>query len=130
MGVDPEDSLIYKLFCEWFEDWEPPDNDREWNKMLCPFHGERRPSSSISYDNDAFVCRSCDVTGDALTLIMREEDCGFQDAIARAESLLDRSYTKIQAKSAKKSGTRVFGEAKAPDPRKPRGTFTFPDWIR
>ena len=130
MGVEPEESLIYRLFSEWFDDWDKPDNKNEWNKMLCPFHGESRPSSSISYDNDAFVCRSCGVRGDALALIMREEDCGFQDAICRAEGLLDRSYEKIQAKPKRKSGPRVFGTAEPVDARKPRGTFSFPDWIR
>lgn len=130
MGVDPEVTLIYKLFCEWFDDWEPPDNNHEWNKMRCPFHGESRASSSISYDNDAFTCRACPVKGDALSLIQYKEGCGFQDSKRRAEEVLGKSYERVQGKSSGKSGRRVFGKSKATNPRKPGGSFTFPDWIR
>lgn len=130
MGVEPEDSLIYKLFCEWFGEWDIPDNNGEWNKMCCPWHGESRASSSISYDNDAFVCRACGVKGDALSLIMRKEECGFQDSKRRAEEILGRSYEKVQAKSPRKSGGRVFGKSKASHTGKPKGSFAFPDWIR
>ncbi len=131
MGVDPEDSLIYKLFCEWFEDgWDMPDNDNEWNKMCCPFHVERRPSSSISYDNDAFTCRVCEYTGDALKLIMLKEECGFQDSKRRAEGILGKSYERVSRKPDRKSGRRVFGQSRTAHPRNSGGSFTFPDWIR
>jgi hypothetical protein len=130
MGSDPEVTLIYKLFSEWFEGWEAPDNNNEWNKMCCPWHGENRASSSISYDNDAFVCRACGVKGDALSLIMRKEECGFQDSKLYAERILGKSYEGVQGKPARKPGRRVFGKAKAANPRKSGGSFTFPDWIR
>lgn len=130
MGVDAEESLIYKLFCEWFGEWDIPDNKNEWNKMRCPFHTEDRASSSISYDNDAFVCRACGVKGDALSLIQNREGCGFQDSKRRAEEILGRSYEKIQAKSPGKSGGRVFGKQKPSYHRKPGKSFSFPDWIR
>jgi DNA primase len=107
-----------------------PDNDKEWNKMICPFHNESRPSSTISYDNDAFVCFACDWSGDALTLIQRKEECGFQDSKRYAEEILGRRYEKVQAKPSRKSSGRVFGKSKAPDSRKSKGSFTFPDWIR
>jgi DNA primase len=130
VGVEPEDSLIYKLFCEWFGEWDIPDNRGEWNKMCCPWHGDTRASSSISYDNDAFVCRACDVKGDALSLIMRKEDCGFQDSKLYAERILGKSYEGVQGKPARKSGRRVFGKSQAANPRKSGKSFTFPDWIR
>ncbi len=130
MGVVPEESLIYKLFCEWFEDWDIQPNENEWNKMCCPFHTESRASSSISYDNDAFVCRACGVKGDALALIMRKEECGFQDSKLYAERILGKSYTRVQGKSSGKSGGRVFGKSKAPNRRQSSRSFSFPDWIR
>lgn len=95
MGVVPEESLIYKLFCEWFGEWDIPDNNSEWNKLRCPWHGESRASSSISYDNDAFVCRACEVRGDALALIMRKEECGFQDSKLYAERILGRDRKSV-----------------------------------
>jgi hypothetical protein len=123
--------LIYKLFCEWFTDgWDMPDNDSEWVKMVCPFHQESRASAVISYDNDAFHCHACDWSGDALKLIMRKEDCGFQDSKRRAEDILGRSYEAILRKPGGKSSRRVFGKARPSNPRKPGGSFTFPDWIR
>jgi len=130
MGVAPEDSLIYKLFCEWFEDWDAVDNKNEWNKLICPFHNESRPSATISYDNDAFTCFACDWSGDALTLIQRKEDCGFHDSKRRAETILGRSYDKVQEKPKRKPRRIVFGEARPSNPRKPGGTLSFPDWIR
>lgn len=130
MSNDMYETLIYKLMCEWFPDWDAPDNTGEWVKCLCPFHGESRPSASISYDNDAFNCRVCEYTGDALKLIMIKEECGFQDSKRRAEDILGKSYERVSRKPSGKPRRRVFGKPGTANSRKPRGSFTFPDWIR
>jgi hypothetical protein len=131
VGSEPADGLIYKLFCEWFEDVDLPDNNGTWNKMVCPFHNESRPSATISYEYDAFRCHACGVAGDALKLIQDREGCGFQDSKRYAEGILGKSYTRVPHKPGKKSGgPRVFGKSRPNPPRKGKGTFSFPDWIR
>jgi DNA primase len=52
-------------------------------KGLCPFHGERTPSFTVSPERRRFKCFGCGAGGDAIAFVMRREGKGFSEA-ARA----------------------------------------------
>jgi DNA primase len=49
-------------------------------KGLCPFHGERTPSFTVSPERRRFKCFGCGAGGDAITFVMRREGKGFAEA--------------------------------------------------
>lgn len=61
---------------------------------LCPFHGERTPSFSVSGDKQLFYCFGCHAGGNVFTFIMKMEGLDFREAVARlaARSGIDVSY--------------------------------------
>ena len=102
-------SLITKVIQNYYPDWDPPkDRGQEWVSCLCPFHGEARPSATVSFVNDAFACFACGEKGDALALIMRREVIGYREAVEFAEELQPGSRDKIQKVPARKQGRRSF----------------------
>jgi DNA primase len=56
-------------------------------KGLCPFHGERTPSFTVSPERRRFKCFGCGAGGDAIAFVMRQEGKGFVEA-ARALAAL------------------------------------------
>lgn len=61
---------------------------------LCPFHGERTPSFSVSGDKQLFYCFGCHAGGNVFTFIMKMEGIDFREAVARlaARAGIDVSY--------------------------------------
>ncbi|GAA0602264.1 DNA primase [Virgibacillus siamensis] len=55
---------------------------------LCPFHGEKSPSFSVTQEKQIFHCFGCGKGGNVLTFIMEIEDFTFYEAI---KLLADRS---------------------------------------
>ncbi len=49
-------------------------------KGLCPFHGERTPSFTVSPERKRFKCFGCGAGGDAIAFVMRREGKGFAEA--------------------------------------------------
>jgi DNA primase len=49
-------------------------------KGLCPFHGERTPSFTVSPERRRFKCFGCGAGGDAIAFVMRREGKGFAEA--------------------------------------------------
>src|SRR5690606_17097003 len=105
-----EQPLITTVIQHYFPDWEPPPDRSEWVSCKCPWHGDSRPSASVSYINDAFVCFTCGVKGDAFKLIMREEGISYTKALEHAERLSPGSSSEVPRKPGRKSGRRAFGE--------------------
>src|SRR5690606_17500738 len=103
-------SLILKVLTHYFPDWEPPPDKREWVSCLCPFHGDSRPSATVSYINDAFACFTCGVKGSAVKIIMREEGISYTKAVEFAEGILPGSHNAVRGKPARKPGRRSFGK--------------------
>lgn len=48
---------------------------------LCPFHGEKTPSFSVSPDKGFFHCFGCGKSGDAITFVMEMEHLDFAPAV-------------------------------------------------
>lgn len=105
-----EDPLIVRVIQNYYPDWDPPrDRGREWQKALCPFHGESNPSATISFEHNAFKCFACDTKGDAISIIMREEEMTYREAVEHAETIAPGSYQQVSRKPAGKPRRRAFG---------------------
>ncbi|WP_163970024.1 DNA primase [Oceanobacillus halotolerans] len=48
---------------------------------LCPFHGEKTPSFSVTQEKQIFRCFGCGKGGNVVTFLMEIEDFSFQEAI-------------------------------------------------
>jgi DNA primase len=102
--------MIIEAIQRYHPDWDPPSDYKQWNKCLCPFHGESTPSAAVSYDLDGFNCFACDVRGDAVSIIRHEEGVSYSEAFRIAESLSLGIDNPISRKPARKPSRRVFGQ--------------------
>ncbi|MDR1209204.1 MAG: DNA primase [Clostridiales bacterium] len=48
---------------------------------LCPFHGEKSPSFSVSPEKQVYHCFGCGAGGNVITFVMSKENLGFVDAV-------------------------------------------------
>jgi DNA primase len=48
---------------------------------LCPFHGEKTPSFSVSPSKEIFKCFGCGKSGSAITFLMEHEKYGYVEAL-------------------------------------------------
>ena len=69
-------------------------------KGLCPFHGEKTPSFSVSVDKNLFHCFGCGVGGNTLSFVMQYEHCDFLEAVERLAG-----YCGLQVEYEQGSGT-------------------------
>ncbi|EKN64253.1 DNA primase [Schinkia azotoformans] len=49
---------------------------------LCPFHGEKTPSFSVSADKQIYHCFGCGAGGNVFSFLMNIENCSFMEAAA------------------------------------------------
>ncbi|WP_431941637.1 CHC2 zinc finger domain-containing protein [Nocardia grenadensis] len=104
-------STIVDVIRKYYPAFDPPaDQGREWIKILCPFHAESNPSATISFERNAFICRSCGVKGDVYSIIMHEEEVSFAEAKRIAEKVSPGSNPVVRQPAARKPGRRVFGK--------------------
>lgn len=66
-------------------------------KGLCPFHGEKTPSFSVSPERQTFHCFGCGKGGDVFSFLMELEGLTFPEAL---EQLADRAGVEIPRKRA------------------------------
>lgn len=52
------------------------------HKGLCPFHGEKSPSFSVSPTRQTYHCFGCGVHGNAIGFLMENSGMGFLDAVS------------------------------------------------
>ena len=50
-------------------------------KGLCPFHGEKSPSFTVSPSRQTYHCFGCGVHGNAVGFLMEQHGMGFIDAV-------------------------------------------------
>ncbi|MGE5371670.1 MAG: DNA primase [Solirubrobacterales bacterium] len=53
--------------------------NRYWG--ICPFHGERTASFSVSRERGLFYCFGCHTGGNLFTFVMKQRNCDFKEAI-------------------------------------------------
>ncbi|GAB3912611.1 hypothetical protein GCM10029964_120660 [Kibdelosporangium lantanae] len=130
--VDPShlESPIVLVLRHFYPEWEPPEDRAVWNKCLCPFHAEARPSASVSYSKNAIVCHGCGRKGDVISLIKTEEGLAYGAAVARAKEIVGRSYEAVLPSSSRQSGRRAFGEPRVARPERGRRDRPVPPWLR
>lgn len=59
---------------------------------LCPFHGEKTPSFSVTHEKQIFHCFGCGKGGNVITFLKEIENISFQEAV---RTLADRSGVKL-----------------------------------
>lgn len=65
-----------------------PDIKRDaWEKAHCPFHKDTKASASINWGKSRFRCHACDIGGDAIDLVMENENLQFREAMEWIEAL-------------------------------------------
>lgn len=55
--------------------------------IRCPFHDDRQASGSVDTYKELFNCHACGMAGTAVTLIMKQEGCGYETAVSRAKEI-------------------------------------------
>lgn len=58
-----------------------------WEKAHCPFHKDKKASASVNWGKSRFRCHACDIGGDAIDLVMENENLQFREAMEWVESL-------------------------------------------
>ncbi|QIS05903.1 hypothetical protein F5X71_29555 [Nocardia brasiliensis] len=104
----------------YFPGWEPPEDWNTYNKTLCPFHGETRPSASISFEHNRFHCFACGVSGDAIDIIRSQEDMTFAAAQRLAAELSPGGDDPVRESVPQQPSRRIFGRP-GPDRSGSRG---------
>jgi DNA primase len=66
---------------------------------LCPFHGEKTPSFSVSPDKGLFYCFGCHAGGDAFAFLMKHEGLDFS---AAAHKLAAQAGVELEPESREK----------------------------
>lgn len=71
---------------------------------LCPFHGEKSPSFSVSADKQIFHCFGCGAGGNSFSFLMQHEGYTFIEA---AQHLADKANIELPALSPATQGQSV-----------------------
>lgn len=78
----------------------------------CPFHGEKTPSFSVNRSRQIYKCFGCGEGGNALTFVMKYENCTFPEAMKilaeRAGIELPQPEYSEQAKRRESRRQRLF----------------------
>ncbi|WP_164216144.1 DNA primase [Virgibacillus sp. YIM 98842] len=74
---------------------------------LCPFHGEKTPSFSVTQEKQIFHCFGCGKGGNAVTFLMEMESYSFYEAI---EQLANRAGKQLPENTIKKEASNLSHE--------------------
>lgn len=67
---------------------------------LCPLHGEKTPSFSVSAEKQIFHCFGCGAGGNVFTFIMEMEGCSFVDAVVKLSKKTNVVLENVPASAA------------------------------
>ena len=65
-------------------------------KIRCPLHDDSRPSAVVDFSANRFTCYVCNISGDALDLIVQVDHVGLASAIERAEAIAGGTTPAVQ----------------------------------
>src|SRR5262245_320612 len=71
---------------------------------LCPFHGEKTPSFSVSRDKGFFYCYGCGVGGDVIKFLELHEKVGCQDAVKQLAQRFGMTIPEQEQSDEQKAG--------------------------
>ncbi|GAA1585698.1 CHC2 zinc finger domain-containing protein [Nocardia ninae] len=109
-------AAIVSAIQRYYPDWIPPEDRQTYNKCLCPFHGESRPSASISFEHNRFNCFACGASGDAIDIIRhQEEGISFAEAKRLAADLSPGRDDSVRESVPRQPSRRVFGQPRTND---------------
>ncbi|MFA1820437.1 DNA primase [Virgibacillus oceani] len=74
---------------------------------LCPFHGEKTPSFSVTQEKQIFHCFGCGKGGNAVTFLMEMESYSFYEAL---EHLAKRTGQELPESAGKKEASNLSHE--------------------
>lgn len=66
---------------------------------LCPFHGEKTPSFSVSPDKQLYHCFGCGAGGNAFSFVMEIEDVSFLEAVEKMANKTNITIPELDAMS-------------------------------
>ncbi|SER70081.1 DNA primase [Salipaludibacillus aurantiacus] len=69
---------------------------------LCPFHGEKTPSFSVSPDKQLYHCFGCGAGGNAFSFIMETEGISFIEAVEKLASQTNVSLPELETEARRK----------------------------
>jgi len=112
---DAPELTVADVIRHYFPDWQVPEGHVGWRKMKCPFHDDKTASAGINEGLNAFNCLACPYAGSPISLIMRKESIGREEAIEFARSVLGTSVTRVQRSVSKSSQRRPLGRERWKD---------------
>lgn len=72
---------------------------------LCPFHGEKTPSFSVSTDKQLYHCFGCGAGGNAFSFVMETEGISFIESVEKLASRTNVSLPELDEKVNKSEST-------------------------
>jgi DNA primase len=66
-----------------------------WHSIKCCFHNDTQASASVNIELNAFKCHACHVHGDAIGVVMQQENMNYREANEWAATLLGKSCTHV-----------------------------------
>jgi DNA primase catalytic core len=73
-------------------------------KGLCPFHGEKTPSFTVTPSRDAWKCFGCGLGGDVFSFVMQRDSVTFPDAL---RTLAARAGVEIDERTKREDAHRA-----------------------
>lgn len=67
-----------------------------WAVMRCPFHADRLPSASVNYPKNRFHCFTCNISGDAIDVVIWKEGGDFASAVGYIKGTIGISVSGLR----------------------------------
>src|SRR4051794_36084652 len=72
-------------------------------KGLCPFHGEKTPSFTVTPQRDSWKCFGCGLGGDIFSFVMQRDSCTFPEAL---RTLASKAGVEIDERTKREDARR------------------------